>query len=201
MSTAKKESTSGRSSPRIAASPAMLARSLRRRRSLTLEQLAQDTGLSKGHLSRYERGEKSLSIAALVRLSKALNTSVSALLGEHAGEELLHVVRSGERPRRRAARTEGNYEFVPLSRTDEHAGPSAFIVHMGTESTLGKEVFHEGDELFFVLSGSVEIVLGSRSVRLGQGDFAQFPGLVRHRLRGLESNTSILVFVTGENRR
>jgi transcriptional regulator with XRE-family HTH domain len=200
MTRAAKRSVETGAPPAVTASPALLARSLRRRRNLTLEQLAEEAGLSKGHLSRYERGEKSLSIAALVRLSKALNTSVSALLGEHAGEDLLHVVRSGERPRRRAARVEGNYEFVPLTRTDEYAGPSAFVVHMGTESTLGKEVFHEGDELFYVLSGSVEVVLGSRSVRLGQGDFAQFPGLVRHRLRGLESNTSLLVFVTGEKR-
>lgn len=190
--------TSQDRSPCAAASLASLCRSLRQRRRLTLEQLAQDAGLSKGHLSRYERGQKSLSIAALVRLSKALNTSVSALLGEHADESLLHVVRSGERARRRVTRSDGSYEFAPLTRTDEQAGSSAFIVHIGRESALGREVSHGGDELFFVLSGSVEIILGSRTVVLRQGDFAQFPGLMRHRLRGLESNTSLLVFVTAE---
>ncbi len=48
----------------------------------TLDQLAEVTGLSKGHLSRFERGEKSLSVAALMRLAQALGTSVSFLLGE-----------------------------------------------------------------------------------------------------------------------
>jgi len=30
-----------------------------------------------------------------------------------------------------------------------------------------------------------------------QGDYAQFPGLVRHRLRGIEAGTEVLVVVAG----
>lgn len=174
------------------------ARAIRRRLNLTLEQVAERIGISSGHLSRYERGDKSLSIAALVRLAKALNTSVSALLGEKVGSDLLHVVRAGERRTQRSAGAEGEYDFVPLSRSDERATTNAFIVQMNRQATIGKEVFHEGHEMFFVLSGSVEIVLGSRSMHLHKGDFAEFPGLVRHQMRGLEANTSILVVVTGE---
>ena len=36
----------------------LLARELRRRRNMTLEELSRQSGLSKGHLSRFERGEK-----------------------------------------------------------------------------------------------------------------------------------------------
>lgn len=175
------------------------ARSLRRRNRLTLDEIARAARLSKGHLSRFERGEKSLSIAALVRLAKALDTSVASLLGEQVDEDLLHVTRAEERPRRITSRAEGSYEFVPLTRTDEHPGPSAFIVHLNADSSVGSErVSHEGDELFFVLSGSVEIVLASRSIFLGQGDFAQFPGLIQHRVRGLEPKTSLLVFIADD---
>lgn len=176
----------------------MAARAIRRRLNLTLGQVAERVGLSSGHLSRYERGDKSLSIAALMRLAKALNTSVSALLGESGDDDVLHVVRAGERKIQRAAGAEGNYEFSPLSRSDGRAAANAFIVQLNKRATVGKEVFHEGHEMFFVLSGSVEIVLGSRPMRLRKGDFAEFPGLVRHQIRGLEEETSILVVVTGE---
>ena len=196
MGTRKNDKQGQRAVGLVRPSAGLLARSFRRQRSITLEQLATETGLSKGHLSRFERGEKSLSIAALMRLSKALHTSVSALLGERAGEDLLHVVRTGERTRRKAARTEGKYEYVPLSRTDAGAGPSAFIVHLTATSSFGKDAFHDGDEMFFVLSGAVEIALASRSMLLRQGDFAQFAGSIRHRLRGLEPNTAVLIVVT-----
>jgi transcriptional regulator with XRE-family HTH domain len=174
----------------------MLARTMRLRSSVTLERLAEETGVSKGHLSRFERGEKSLSIAALMRVSQALNTSASALLGEQAGDDLLHVVHRGERPRRKAAKGEGDYEFVTLSRSDGAGAASAFIVHLDAMSTFGKEAFHQGEEMCYVLSGAVEFALASRSMRLREGDFVQFPGSVRHRMRGLKPNTAVLIMVT-----
>lgn len=178
------------------AAPGLTARAIRRRLNLTLKQVAERVGLSSGHLSRYERGDKSLSIAALIRLAKALNTSVSALLSESDDHDRLHIVRVGERRIQRVARSEGNYEFAPLSRSGGRNAANAFIVQLNRRATVGKEVFHDGYEMFFVLSGSVEIVLGSHTMRLLKGDFGEFPGSVRHQIRGLEDGTSILVVVT-----
>ncbi len=174
--------------------PGFVARTIRRRRQLTLEQVAQQSGVSRGHLSRYERGEKLFSLGALMRLAKALGTTVSALLGESAIDDSLHVVRAGEHTLRRATGSGGS-AFVTLSRRENKAGASAFIVQLGT-TTVGERSFHEGDEMFYVLHGSVEIAVGSRSVRLGEGDFAEFPGMLRHWLRGLEPGTEILMVVT-----
>ena len=70
------------------------AKSQRMRRKMTLGEVAELSGLSKGHISRFERGEKSLSIAALMRLSQALNTSVATLLGERIDNEAIHLVRA-----------------------------------------------------------------------------------------------------------
>ncbi|MCZ7562300.1 MAG: cupin domain-containing protein [Burkholderiaceae bacterium] len=69
------------------------------------------------------------------------------------------------------------------------------MLQLGT-STIGEQAFHEGEEMFYVLHGAVEITLGTRSVRLGEGDFAEFPGMVRHQLRGLETGTRVLVVIT-----
>lgn len=174
----------------------MLARMLRVRSNMTLERLAEEAGVSKGHLSRFERGEKSLSIAALMRLSRALDTSVSALLGEQGSEDLLYVNRAGDRRRRKAAKGEGNYEFVTLTRGDGARGANAFIVQLDGMSTFAKDAFHPGEEMCFVLSGSVEFALASHSILLNKGDFAQFPGSIQHRMRGLEPGTAVLILVT-----
>jgi len=175
--------------------PGKLVRALRLRRNLTLEQLATQTDISKGHLSRFERGEKAVSIATLMRIAQALHTSVSSLLGERVGEDILHVVRAADRQLRKAHT--GNYEFAPLSRADGNETPTAFLLHLSAESIGSEEAFHAGDEIFFVLSGAIEIELAAHSVVLRQGDYAQFPGLVRHRLRGIEAGTEVLVVVAG----
>src|SRR5271156_3744702 len=52
---------------------------------LTLDQLAETSGLSKAHLSRLESSERQPSIAALLDLSAALGGPVNVLLGEDRG--------------------------------------------------------------------------------------------------------------------
>ena len=172
-----------------------LVRALRTRRRMTLEQLAEQAQLSKGHLSRFERGEKTVSVSALMRVAQALHTSVAALLGERMGDDILHVVRSADRQLREAS--QGKYQFASLSRADGTESPTAFLLRLSGESLVREHAFHAGEEIFFVLSGALEIELASQSVVLRQGDYAQFPGLAKHRLRGIEANTEVLIVVAG----
>lgn len=183
-------------SPLALLSAGALVRSLRRRANLTLERLAEEVELSKGHLSRYERGEKSLSVSSLMRLAKALGTSVAALLGEAPQGNLVHVVRAGDRIASQPARAvEGGYEYVALSRPgDMYSG--AFVVRLSHKTVMNNDAHHGGEEMLFVISGAVEVELATTSVLLRRGDFAQFPGAVHHRLRGLETDTEVLIVVT-----
>jgi transcriptional regulator with XRE-family HTH domain len=174
-----------------------LVRAERRRRNITLDHLAQTIGISKGHLSRFERDEKSLSVAALMRLSEALHTPVSVLLGERAGESPLHVVRSEDRHYSKAEADAGGYGFALLSRARDSGGPDVFVVDLSTDFVSPKDAFHPGEETFYVLSGVVEVVLPDRSTVLRTGDFAQFSGLIKHQLRGLEAGSQVLVMVSG----
>jgi transcriptional regulator with XRE-family HTH domain len=99
------------------------ARSHRVRRKMTLDEVAERSGLSKGHLSRFERGEKSLSIAALMRLSQALNTSVATLLGERVDKEAFHLVRVADRKMRKAKENGFAYEFARLCGRERSSRP------------------------------------------------------------------------------
>ena len=83
-------------------------------------------GLSKGHLSRFERGEKSLSLAALMRLAQALGTSASVLLGESADRDEIHLVRVDERRTTDVAAEDGGYRFALLSRSDQDSDGEIF---------------------------------------------------------------------------
>lgn len=177
--------------------PGLLVRVLRKRKGLTLEQLAAEVGLSKGHLSRYERGEKSLSVSSLMRLAKVLGSSVSALLGEVPQADLVHLVRATDRPAAKTAPTaEGHYSFIPLSRPGNVHNSTVLITQLPSTSVASSDAYHGGEEMLFILSGCVELELVSRSILLRQGDFIQFPGTEKHRLTSMEEGTEVLIVVT-----
>jgi transcriptional regulator with XRE-family HTH domain len=173
------------------------AKSQRLRRSMTLDEVAELSSLSKGHISRFERGEKSLSIAALMRLSQALNTSVATLLGERVDNQAIHVVRAGDRKMRKAKEGGGTYQFARLSGRERAAAVEAFVVEVSGKSAMNRATYHAGEEIFFVLDGAIELELADRTFRLAKGDYLQFSGSLKHKLRGIERRSSVLIVIVG----
>jgi transcriptional regulator with XRE-family HTH domain len=173
----------------------LFVRDLRLRRKLTLDQLSDQTGLSKGHLSRFERGEKSLSVAALIRVANVLGTSVSTLLGENVEEDALHLVRYGDRKSRKAPKSDGGYTFVALSRASADSGPTAVIAEFEAKSTRTSSAYHAGEEILLVLDGSIDIEFPDRTVSLSKGDFLQFPGHLKHLLKGRAAHSQVFIAV------
>jgi transcriptional regulator with XRE-family HTH domain len=154
-------------------------RRLRQARGLTLDALAEAVGLDKGFLSRLERGRKSPSVATLLRLSAALGVPVAELLGEALPEDAIRVTRAARR--RREAPGPASHGIEAL--TQGAAPLAAFIIHLAGEFAEDGPHEHEGEELLYVLSGAVELAFADRSLMLRQGDAAEFPGHLPHRLR------------------
>jgi transcriptional regulator with XRE-family HTH domain len=149
-------------------------RRLRAARGLTLDALAAAVGLDKGFLSRLERGQKAPSVASLLRLSAALGVPVAELLGETLPEDAVRITRA-------ARRQDGAPQVEALTRGD--APLAAFIVHPGADFAEDGPHEHEGEELLYILAGSIELAFADRSLILGQGDAAEFAGHLPHRLR------------------
>lgn len=164
---------------------------------MTLDQLAELAALSKGHLSRFERGEKSMSVAAMMRLAAALGTSMGTLLGERIDEDRIHLVRRGERGIRKAESSDGGYAFSMLSRTAGETDLNVFVLDVPGKMRRVGEAYHGGEEAIFVLDGTVAVDLAGNSHILQQGDYLQFPGHVRHVLRGVTDTSQVLVVISG----
>jgi len=175
-----------------------IVRALRLHRGMTLDALADATEISKGHLSRFERGEKSVSVAALVRIANALNTSVSALLGEKPHDDTVHVVRTSDTAQR--WKVEEGYEYLSLARADGAQGPEAFKVRLNRDAIVAQHAYHSGEEALLVLKGAVEVAFPSHQLSLSAGDYAQFPGFTQHSIRGLQDDTEIFVVIISRDR-
>ncbi|EJT83540.1 XRE family transcriptional regulator [Pseudomonas putida S11] len=71
---------------------------LRKKLGMTLELLADKTGMTKSYLSKVERGLNTPSIAAALKLARALNVNVEELFAEEqTGQNRYSLVRHGER--------------------------------------------------------------------------------------------------------
>jgi len=71
---------------------------LRKKLGVTLELLAEKSGMTKSYLSKVERGLNTPSIAAALKLARALNVNVEELFaGEAEGQARYSLVRQGER--------------------------------------------------------------------------------------------------------
>jgi transcriptional regulator with XRE-family HTH domain len=62
-------------------------RSFRRARGISVDELAKEMGENSQKVSRIERGERSLTVDYLLKVSKALSTPIEALLLEEKDEE------------------------------------------------------------------------------------------------------------------
>jgi len=144
---------------------------------MTVAALATAAGLDKGFLSRLERGAKQPSIETVLRLSAALDVPVGQLFGEQTTEDTVRVSRAAGRARFDEG---GGYSFELL--TPKGSSVEGFLFDIGPEFT-GSGQQHDGEELFFVLAGTVEMRTPDRSYVLEAGDCAHFPGHLAHSMR------------------
>lgn len=157
-------------------------RAIRRQKGMTLDALASASGLHKGHLSRVERGQKSLSVATLVQIAEALKVKVAHLLGETTLDSAISVVRAKNRKRLPAMPEAGSMKSDALLSGATRAMES-FIVYPVATHKDRELVEHHGEEMIFVLSGEIELQLVDRAISLKTGDCVHFLGKLKHTLR------------------
>lgn len=68
------------------------------------------------------------------------------------------------------------------------------VIPPGFESPW--HVHHDEDESFYVIDGAIEVVVGSRAVTLGAGDYAFGPRAIAHGFRVVGSEPARLLLMT-----
>jgi transcriptional regulator with XRE-family HTH domain len=169
-------------------------RHIRQEKGMTVAALATAAGLDKGFLSRLERGAKQPTIETVLRLSASLDVPVGQLFGEQTTEGTVRVSRAAGRARSDEG---GGYGFELL--TPKGSLMEGFLFEIGPEFTGGGQQ-HDGEELFCVLAGTVEMRTPDRGYVLEAGDCAYFPGHLAHSMRriGPAPATAIIAVARSE---
>jgi transcriptional regulator with XRE-family HTH domain len=154
-------------------------RELRRLRRCTLRTIAERSGLSESFLSQVERGRSSASIASLRRIAEALGVSIADLF-EPGGLPGPRVLRRDERPALQFGILGRKLLLTP--RPLQHLEVFAGELEVG--GSTGEQPYAHGDseELFVVVSGSVQLELGGELFDLESGDSIDYRSSTPHRI-------------------
>lgn len=150
----------------------------RRARGLSIERLAELSGISKSMVSEVERGTKTPTVLVLDRLSTALGTSIGRLLDE-PGHSAMRVLRHAEQ---RVLRDPSGWERRVLSPVLGDVEFEFMRTTIGPGVDAGEFVPHApgSREYLAVEHGDLRLTIDGRPYELSAGDSAYYPGDCRH---------------------
>jgi transcriptional regulator with XRE-family HTH domain len=176
-------------------------RFLRRQRDMTLDQLSDASNLTKSYVSKVERGLSVPSISTAMKIAECFNMTVSQLLGEDGYEDAVSIVKKNERRSFMRDGSSAGYNYEMIAAPKKFKSMEPFIMRPPLQFKDRRVFEHAGEELIFVLSGSVEVELSGKLVRLDSGDTIYFDAHLPHRTRSVgNKNASVLVVISGLKR-
>ena len=176
-------------------------RAVRTTRGLTLAQMSEATGLSKGLLSRIENAQVSPPIATLAKISHALDVPISIYFEQDEPDEKTYsVIRRNARKQVTRKGTKIGFTYYSLTGTRSNHLMEAFVVRFPVIAQEPTALFdHPGHEFLFVLKGKMELVYGKEKIRLNSGDAIHFDPSTPHRGQNTgQKECECLVIVIGE---
>lgn len=179
--------------PAPEAGPFLIGPKLRATRiaqGLTIGQLAEATGLSKGFLSRLERDETSPSVATLRAVCQVLSLPIGSLF-ETPDHQVVHLV---DAPRINFG---GSLVVERLLTPRSEAGVQLLRSVLESGASGGDDFYTIACEVeaLHVLSGAVTMRFPDREVELGEGDTLTFAGRHPHTWVNRSGATSEVLWV------
>ncbi len=175
-------------------------KTLRQRKGLSLQQIAEKTNLSEPLLSQIEGEVVAPPVATLLKISKALNVNIGYFFQEEESGKRAVVVRKNERKQifRRIHEDPSKigyyYESLAYPKADKHMEPFQVKFEVKKKEDL---IFfnHKGEEFLFVLEGQLEFNYENEIFTLEPGDSLYFDSGFPHAFRALGRKSALAIDV------
>lgn len=156
-------------------------RRLRQERGVTLNALAEATGISVSTLSRLESGKRRPSLELLLPLAQAHRVPLDELVGApEVGDPRIRP-----RPRR-------IHDMTVLPLTRRPGGVQAYKMIIPERPADTEPRVHEGYEWIYVLNGRLHLHLAGRELTLEPGEAAEFDTRLPHWFGGAGGQVEVL---------
>ena len=155
-------------------------KAFRTQKRITLEQLAKQTGFTKGYLSKVETSKKSPPVSTLGIIARTLGVTISALLGEEAPRTSLCLVQKDERPLISRDGTAFGYSYEAMAYKYPNKIMEPFILTLPVKPKKRTLYQHEGEEILFVIQGTMKFSHGNAEYVVNEGDCIYFDSSLPH---------------------
>ena len=173
----------------------MRIRGLRVARGWSLDDLAARCYLSPSTLSRIETGHRRIALDQLAPIARALGTTLDQLVESVADDDVVI------RPHRDAAR--GVTTWILSREPGPHGATVAKMRINKPEPQCGPDELrvHPGQDWFTVLSGTVVLRLGERTILVEAGQAAEFSTMIPHAFGAHDGPAEILCIFDHDGQR
>lgn len=164
-------------------------RNLRKIRNISLQQVADETGMSYSYLSGLENGKHSISIVNLQRLARYFNVSLIHFLDNRETGTVL--VRKDEMPE--GAAEDGIVFNVVTSKKARHLQVSYVTMPPFSPSERSIHKHSSGEEMITAIEGEAVVMVESEKYQLHPGDSVIFESNVEHMIYTEEKGAKIII--------
>ena len=166
---------------------------LRIQKGLTQEELADRCELSKGFISQLERDLTSPSIATLVDILQCLGTDIREFFSESPKEEQI-VFHDSDYFEKVDEELGNTVEWIIPNAQKNIMEPIRLTLKPGGSTYPDNP--HEGEEFGYVLSGSITIVVGKKTIRAKKGESFYFIPNTTHYIEASPKTGAVLLWVS-----
>ncbi len=173
--------------------PARL-RDARKAQGLSLEAVANLSGVSRSMVSQIERGESSPTIATLWNLTRALRVDFAGLLEQRTDGDRIDVLSASDVPS--IDNMGKGCRILILSPPEEAGGHEVYDIRIAAGGALDSQPHARGAlEQLTVLEGRVQVQSGNATTEIATGDTARYAADVPHAITALDGPARVFLIV------
>ncbi|MCP3888699.1 MAG: cupin domain-containing protein [Desulfobulbaceae bacterium] len=158
-------------------------RTVRERKGYTLKDVASRAAVSESLVSQIELNKVSPSIDTLLLVADILEIDYEYLFSDYRQKRKVSIIRKNER----GTIQRDGVTFQQLSVNDDLSkdyGIESFLLEIDADSEKGDQEYgHAGMEFGIILKGQAELLYGTETYQINEGDSVYFPSDVPHLLK------------------
>lgn len=166
-------------------------KTLRIAKGLTQEELADRSELSKGFISQLERDLTSPSISTLVDILQCLGTNLRDFFNDEEDEQI--VFRQTDYFEKKDDELGNLIEWIIPNAQKNKMEPIRLT--LAAEGTTYPDLPHEGEEFGYVISGTIQIHVGTKIYKAKKGESFYFTPSGRHYIEAGKTG-AVLIWVS-----
>lgn len=165
---------------------------LRNQKGLTQEELADRCELSKGFISQLENDVTSPSIATLVDILQCLGTNLKEFFNDADDEQI--VFTEADFFEKTDTELHNKIEWIIPNAQKNMMEP--IRVTLEPNGSTYPDQPHDGEEFGYVLSGSVTVIIGKRSIKAKKGDTFYYTPHSEHYIKANGKTGAVFLWIS-----